>query len=103
MRSKLFFIGLICLFFSSNTIFGQENESSVNVVAFGIGKDEGEAIYHAKISALEQIFNSYISSAYHKFRLVFVGLAFAKLLNFVQLLAFHCLINPYFTAIRTMA
>jgi hypothetical protein len=62
MRNKLFFIGLIFLFFFPSKIYGQENESSVNVVAFGVGKDEGEAIYHAKISALEQIFNSYISS-----------------------------------------
>ena len=40
----------------------QQDEASVSVVALGIGKDQNEAIYHAKISALEQIFNSYISS-----------------------------------------
>jgi len=40
----------------------QQDEASVSAVALGIGKDQNEAIYNAKISALEQIFNSYISS-----------------------------------------
>ena len=62
MNLNRIFFCLIFTFYFNDHLQGQQNESSVSVVAFGIGKDQNEAIYHAKISALEQIFNSYISS-----------------------------------------
>ena len=62
MNLNRIFFCLIFTFYFNDHLQGQQNESSVSVVAFGIGKDQNEAIYYAKISALEQIFNSYISS-----------------------------------------
>ena len=62
MNLNRIFFCLIFTFYFNDHLQGQQNESSVSVVAFGIGKDQNQAIYHAKISALEQIFNSYISS-----------------------------------------
>ena len=51
----------IIFLFYSNTTFSQTSKVET-VVAFGVGNNQNDALYNAKLNALDQIFGTFIST-----------------------------------------